>query len=103
MRISDWSSDVCSSDRAFDESAARTPALRMRDDFLGMLRLAARPLVLLFVLSAMLYVLIEQSIGTWLPTFNNEVLRLPNAMSVQMASAFEIGRASCRERVWQYV
>src|SRR3546814_19229659 len=98
----------------------------MRDDFLGMLRLAARPLVLLFVLSAMLYVLIEQSIGTWLPTFNNEVLRLPNAMSVQMVSAFagslalgrllagillrrlrwhhlQIGRESCRERVCQYV
>lgn len=73
---------------AFDESAARTPAIRLRDDFLGMLRLAARPLVLLFVLSAMLYVLIEQSIGTWLPTFNNEVLRLPTAMSVQMASLF---------------
>ncbi len=72
----------------FDESAARTPAIRLRDDFLGMLRLAARPLVLLFVLSAMLYVLIEQSIGTWLPTFNNEVLRLPTAMSVQMASLF---------------
>jgi fucose permease len=31
-------------------------------------------------------VLIEQSFGTWLPTFNNEILKLPNAMSIQMAS-----------------
>lgn len=30
--------------------------------------------------------LIEQSFGTWLPTFNNEILKLPNAMSIQFAS-----------------
>ena len=53
-----------------------------------MLKLALRPLVLLFVLSAFLYVLIEQGIGTWLPTFNNQVLKLPSAMSVQVASIF---------------
>ncbi len=57
-------------------------------DFLAMLKLALRPLVLLFVLSAFLYVLIEQGIGTWLPTFNNQVLKLPSAMSVQVASIF---------------
>src|SRR3546814_9165696 len=53
-----------------------------------MIRLAARPLVLVFVLSAFLYVLIEQAIGTWLPTFNNEVLHLPQAMSIQATSIF---------------
>lgn len=57
-------------------------------DFVDMLRLAARPLVLLFILSAFLYVLLEQSIGTWLPTFNNEILKLPAAMSVQATSIF---------------
>ena len=45
--------------------------------FLSMLKLVAKPLVLVFVISAFLYVLIEQSIGTWLPTFNNEILALP--------------------------
>src|SRR3546814_7373708 len=63
-----------------------------------MLKLAARPLVLVFVLSAFLYVLIEQAIGTWLPTFNNEVLHLPQAMSIQATSIFAasiaIGRLS---------
>jgi MFS transporter, FHS family, glucose/mannose:H+ symporter len=42
--------------------------------------------------------LIEQSFGTWLPTFNREILMLPNAMSVQMASilagATALGRIS---------
>jgi fucose permease len=33
-------------------------------------------------------VLIEQSVGTWLPTFNNEILHLPAAMSVQVTSIF---------------
>lgn len=71
-----------------DESAARTQASDLRDDFLAMFKLAMRPLVIVFVLSAFLYVLIEQAIGTWLPTFNNEVLHLPQAMSIQAASIF---------------
>jgi fucose permease len=58
-----------------------------------MLRLMLRPLVLVFVISAFLSVLIEQGIGTWLPTFNNEVLSLPAAMSVQAASIFALGLA----------
>lgn len=71
-----------------DESAAHGPLQRVSEGFADMLRLALRPVVLVFVLSALLYVLIEQSLGTWLPTFNREVLKLPAAMSVQMASLF---------------
>ena len=58
------------------------------DDFVAMLKLAYQPLVLIFVLSIFLYVLIEQGIGTWLPTFNNEVLQLPVDISVQITSIF---------------
>jgi FHS family glucose/mannose:H+ symporter-like MFS transporter len=58
----------------------------MRGSLLEMLQLFLRPLVYVFLISAFLYVLIEQSFGTWLPTFNNEVLKLPNAMSIQVAS-----------------
>src|SRR3546814_2648875 len=98
MRISDWSSEVCSSDlpaqpsslgwldvywllaalafgvcallffSRLDESAARPSPRRPAEDFAEMIRLAARPLVLVFVLSA-----------------------------------FQIGRASCRASVCQYV
>lgn len=57
-------------------------------DFLAMLKLVYRPLVFVFVVSAFLYVLIEQGIGSWLPTFNNEVLSLPNQLSVQLTSIF---------------
>lgn len=56
--------------------------------FVAMLKLAALPLVLIFVACAFLFVLIEQGIQSWLPTFNNEVLHLPAQMSVQAASLF---------------
>jgi len=54
-------------------------------DFKEMFRLVAVPVVLVFVASAFIYVLIEQSIMSWLPTFNSKVLHLPNSLSVQMA------------------
>jgi fucose permease len=57
-------------------------------EFVEMLKLAYKPLVLVFVLSVFLYVLIEQGIGTWLPTFNSEVLHLPVDVSVQITSIF---------------
>ncbi|HEX7814267.1 MFS transporter [Dyella sp.] len=56
--------------------------------FVEMLRLLMRPLVYAFILSIFMYVLIEQSLGTWLPTFNREILHLPPAMSVQVASIY---------------
>ncbi|MGA9333081.1 MAG: MFS transporter [Rudaea sp.] len=70
-----------------DESAAHT---RENDSASGslmeMVKLFVRPLIYVFLLSTFLYVLIEQSFSTWLPTFNNEILKLPNAVSVQLAS-----------------
>jgi fucose permease len=57
-------------------------------DFIEMIKMSYQPLVLIFVISVFLYVLIEQGIGTWLPTFNSEVLGLPTNVSVQMTSIF---------------
>lgn len=75
----------------FDEHEAALPEnANLMDDFMAMLRLMTRQLVCVFVLTAFLYVLIEQAIGSWLPTFNNEVLRLPAAMSVQVTSIFAL-------------
>jgi MFS transporter, FHS family, glucose/mannose:H+ symporter len=71
-----------------DERAAALPPRRGFEDLIAMLALLGRPLVSVFVMSAFIYVLIEQAVGTWLPTFNNEVLHLPAAMSVQAASIF---------------
>jgi fucose permease len=73
----------------FDEHLAALPADRtLAQDFAAMLKLFFKPLVCVFVITAFLYVLIEQSVGTWLPTFNNEILKLPAAMSVQVTSIF---------------
>ncbi|TAM62037.1 MAG: MFS transporter [Rhodanobacter sp.] len=70
-----------------DESAAHSKRTNsIRGSLIEMLQLFVRPLVYVFLISAFLYVLIEQSFGTWLPTFNNEILKLPNAMSIQLAS-----------------
>ncbi|MBC6402512.1 MAG: MFS transporter [Hyphomonadaceae bacterium] len=65
-------------------------------NFTEMFVLAARPMVLVFLISAFLYVLIEQGIGTWLPTFNKEVLHLPADMSIQATSIFAVGLAAGR-------
>jgi len=56
------------------------------DEFAGMLKLCIRPLVLVFIISAFLYVLIEQSIMSWLPTFNSRILNLAPSLSIEMAS-----------------
>jgi MFS transporter, FHS family, glucose/mannose:H+ symporter len=70
-----------------DESAAHTEETKsIHGSLLEMVHLFLRPLVYVFLASAFLYVLIEQSFSTWLPTFNNEILKLPNAMSIQMAT-----------------
>jgi fucose permease len=66
---------------------------RVLADFLAMLKLCYQPLVLIFVISIFLYVLIEQGIGTWLPTFNREVVGLPVSISVQVTSLFAVAIA----------
>jgi DHA1 family inner membrane transport protein len=53
-----------------------------------MLALASLPATVAVLTTLFLYVLIEQGVGTWLPTFNREILHLPSALSVQMSSIF---------------
>lgn len=79
----------------FDESAARDPrhVATPAQDFASMLALVVRPLTLVFVVSVFLYVLVEQGVGSWLPTFNRELLGLSAPMSVQAASIFAAGLA----------
>lgn len=80
-----------------DESSIETATTgSMSNSFLDMLALCIKPLILIFVISAFLYVLIEQSIMSWLPTFNSKTLNLSTSLSIQMASilaaATAIGR-----------
>jgi fucose permease len=70
-----------------DESSVRNAgSSSMLADFGKMFELMVTPVVLVFIFCAFFYVLIEQSIMSWLPTFNNKVLMLPAALSIQMAS-----------------
>lgn len=72
---------------SLDESSIQTTEQKsMLSEFKEMFKLMVKPIVLVFVLCAFFYVLIEQSIMSWLPTFNNKVLLLPAALSIQMAS-----------------
>ena len=73
-------------DESSVKKAKQEEAKNMADDFIGMLLLLIKPLVLVFIFSAFFYVLIEQSIMSWLPTFNNDVLKLSTSLSIQMAS-----------------
>lgn len=94
-----WLSGLCVvaiimvSTMSLPEDSIDAPVKRVVEAYVSMLRIAVRPLILVFVVSLFLYVLIEQGIGTWLPTFNREVLGLPTRMSVQATSIFALAIA----------
>lgn len=76
--------------RAKFDKNYEVPGTNLLDDFMVMIRLLAKVLVLIFVVSALLFVMIEQGIMTWLPTFNNKVLNLPENVAIMMASILAI-------------
>jgi FHS family glucose/mannose:H+ symporter-like MFS transporter len=57
----------------------------LKKDFLGMIRMMKLPMILVFALSAFMYVMTEQGVMSWLPTFNERVLHLPENVSVNMS------------------
>jgi fucose permease len=65
----------------------------LKDDFLQMFKLMAKLLTVIFVISVFLFVMIEQGILSWLPTFNTKVLHLPENISIMMASILAISLA----------
>ena len=72
---------------SLDESAAKNEDGKTGSvKFLDMFKLMREPIVITFIFSAFFYVLIEQSIQNFLPTFNNKVLLLPAVLSIQMGS-----------------
>ncbi|WP_304516710.1 MFS transporter [Cecembia rubra] len=79
-----------------NESESKREETNTWEEFLEMLKLVIRPLVLVFAASAFLFVLIEQSFMTWTPTFYQDVLMVPASMSIQagavLAGALAIGR-----------
>ena len=73
----------------FDEGT-EIPGSNLLDDVRQMFTLIARLLVIVFVISAFLFVMLEQGIMTWLPTFNNDVLNFSENVAIMMASIFAV-------------
>lgn len=74
----------------------QVPGGSLKQDFLEMLSLLKRPLVAVFAIAAFMYVMTEQGIMSWLPTFNQKVLQLPEKMSVYMAVILMLSIAAGR-------
>lgn len=76
----------------FDEGD-EIPGVDLIDDAKQMMLLMTKLLVMVFIISAFLFVMVEQGIMTWLPTFNERVLKLPENVGVMMASILAISLA----------
>ncbi|MEO8533765.1 MAG: MFS transporter [Flavobacterium sp.] len=76
----------------FEETKV-TAGANFTDDFLQMFKLIAKMLTVIFVISVFLFVMIEQGILSWLPTFNTKVLHLPENISIMMASILAVSLA----------
>jgi fucose permease len=81
-----------------DESSVREKeqSKPLITEFIEMLRLIIIPLVFVFIFCAFFYVLIEQSIMSWLPTFNKDIIHLSTSLSIKMASILSISIAGGR-------
>lgn len=66
------------------------------EDMNQMKILLGKLLVLVFVASSFLFVMVEQGIMTWLPTFNNRILQLNEDLGIMMASILAISLAAGR-------
>lgn len=75
------------------EKEAEIAGANLSQDFAEMFKLLARLLIIVFVISAFLFVMIEQGIMTWLPTFNNKVLGLDENLGIMMASILALSLA----------
>lgn len=69
------------------------PGVDLADDVRQMFLLCAKYLTLIFIGCAFLFVMVEQGIMTWLPTFYKRVLELPSNVSIMMASIFAMSLA----------
>jgi fucose permease len=77
-----------------DESRAHhDDSKSLGQDFGDMLKLIINSLVLIFIVSVFLYVLIEQGLMSWLPSFNKRVFNLPTSLSIQMSSILAVALA----------
>ena len=65
----------------------------LKEDISTMFKLLVNPIVWTFAIFAFFYVMTEQGIMTWLPTFNKETLHLAPKLATQMAVILMISYA----------
>src|SRR3546814_13173404 len=101
MRISDWSSDVCSSDLVAAELVAEVLAhLRQRIGHAVAVVLGGNGGQRVRLVAVLLDILLgDEAEDAGEAAFDLAVLLQVGRLQERV----EIGRASCRERVWQYV
>lgn len=80
----------------FSSLPREIPGTSLTDDFRQMVYLLKRPVILVFAIAAFMYVMTEQGIMSWLPTFNERVLHLSEAMAVRMAVILMLSIAAGR-------
>src|SRR3546814_15917431 len=115
MRISDWSSDVCSSDLVFNANAkalkllpAKGPHFSVRDWIRGssqsgsILFLSAR-YVDMSICSQLLTLWLDTAMNTLMTMERTPELRVWFLIDELGGLHRQCGRASCRERVCRYV
>src|SRR3546814_16356113 len=104
MRISDWSSDVCSADLQLGEPI--NLAVAHLEHAAGILEHRARLQFsegddLRDLIAAVFLLDVADHLAT--PGFAEVDVEIGHRYAFGVQDAFEIGRASCRERVCQYV
>lgn len=70
-----------------------TTVTTLKEDIKTSIGLIAIPLVLVFLMAAFFFVMIEQGIMTWLPRFNEKIFKFSDILSVQMASILALSLA----------
>jgi len=79
-----------------DDSELAIKAEKTSSEFGAFLKLIIMPTVLIFLLMMGMEESIEQGMGSWLPQFNTQIMKLPESISIQMASiltfSFAFGR-----------
>jgi len=78
------------------EYTVEAAGTNLKEDIMASAKLIIVPLVLVFIISAFLFVMIEQGIMTWLPTFNKKIFNFSSVLSVQMASILALTLAAGR-------
>src|SRR3546814_17960712 len=98
MRISDWSSDVCSSDLM---EAARGTGMTAGQRLVKIELPLAMPVILAGIRLSVVISLATATIGSTVAAKTLGAVTIAGLQSNNMA--FEFGRESCREKVCQYV